>query len=405
MNQEQFDPQASHEDSADRIEPLIIAERNSQDDVTPSNEEIERLSQSLVSYASKHCLSLRNVRSIIKQLLTDERLIIFAQQLAGDITEEPVKVSDSKSGSKLTRSKRKETSARQDVYGGEMNTALLDISFSEQDTSSDEEYNPLVDLTKNGESRDISEIQEASSPSSLSSVALSFEQPFDDVDSVLQAQHTPCSSNPLSYTTHTEGPCHSQEGKSYSTRSRDNLRQKSLLELEAGLIAPGMLSESPEDLSNGVDSEAWRSWLASFLADSSGRSGSDSEDADYNFLQDIDKEINMTEKREEFRYDFQVRTLYYIKLTVYTILQVRVSQREILELVNSLVEEAGPWGILPDASEGSVCENECNYRTGVLGSERDNKLTLEVLESGAELTPQQKVYKQYNYKNCSKKGK
>lgn len=73
--------------------------------------------------------------------------------------------------------------------------------------------------------------------------------------------------------------------------------------------------------------------------------------------------------------------------------QVRVSQREILELVNSLVEEAGPWGILPDASEGSVCENECNYRTEAgLGSERDNKLTLEVLESGAELTPQQKVY-------------
>ena len=52
--------------------------------------------------------------------------------------------------------------------------------------------------------------------------------------------------------------------------------------------------------------------------------------------------------------------------------QVRVSQREILELVNSLVEEAGPWGILPDASEGSVCENECNYRTEAgLGSERE----------------------------------
>ena len=80
-----------------------------------------------------------------------------------------------------------------------------------------------------------------------------------------------------------------------------------------------------------------------------------------------------------------------------------MSQREILELVNSLVEEAGPWGILPDASEGSICENEYNYRTETgLGSERDNKLTLEVLESGAELTSQQKVYKQYNYKNCSK---
>ena len=309
MNQEQLGPQSSHEESAGKIEPQIIAERNSQDDAAPSNEEIERLSQSLVSYASKHRLSLRNVRSIIKQLLTDERLIIFAQQLAGDITEEPVKVSDSKTGSKLTRSKRKETSTKQDSYGGEPTTALLDISFSEQDTSSDEEYNPLVDLTKNGESRDINEFrEEVSSPSSLSSVALSFEQPFEDIDSVCPAQHIPCSSNSLSYATHTEGPCHSQEGKSYSTRSRDNLRQKSLLELEAGLIAPGMLSESPEDLSNGVDSEAWRSWLASFLADSSGRSGSDSDDADYNFLQDIDKEINMTEKREEFRYDFQVRT-------------------------------------------------------------------------------------------------
>ena len=290
MNQEQSDPQVSHEESADKIEPQIIAERDSQDEVTPSNEEIERLSQSLVSYASKHRLSLRNVRSIIKQLLTDERLIIFAQQLAGDITEEPVKVSDSKTGSKLTRSKRKERSARQDIYGGETSTALLDISFSEQDTSSDEEYNPLVDLTKNEERRDISEFQEeVSTPSSLSSVAFSFEQPFDDVDSMFPAQPTPCSSNP--YATHTEGPCHSQEEKSYSTRSRDNLRQKSLLELEAGLIAPGILSESQEDLSHGVDSEAWRSWLASFLADSSGRSGSDSDDADYNFLQDIDKAL------------------------------------------------------------------------------------------------------------------
>ena len=67
-----------------------------------------------------------------------------------------------------------------------------------------------------------------------------------------------------------------------------------------------------------------------------------------------------------------------------------MSQREILELVNSLVEEGGPWGALPDASEGCGSEIEYNYRTE-LGSESDNKLTFEVLESGVELTSEQKV--------------
>ena len=54
------------------------------------------------------------------------------------------------------------------------------------------------------------------------------------------------------------------------------------------------------------------------------------------------------------------------------------------------MEEAGPWGGLPDASEGCGSENEYNYRTE-LGSESDNKLTFEVLESGVELSPEQKV--------------
>ena len=58
----------------------------------PSREEIEILSQSLVKYASRHQLSVRNVRNIIKQLLTDERLIIFAQQLAGDIPDTSVRL-------------------------------------------------------------------------------------------------------------------------------------------------------------------------------------------------------------------------------------------------------------------------------------------------------------------------
>ena len=68
-----------------------------------------------------------------------------------------------------------------------------------------------------------------------------------------------------------------------------------------------------------------------------------------------------------------------------------MSQREILELVNSLVEEAGPWGGIPDANEGFVSENEYSYRAE-LGSESDNKLTFEVLESRVALTPEQKVF-------------
>ncbi|KAI6651686.1 GON-4-like protein [Oopsacas minuta] len=383
MNQEPSNSHDCNDTPADVSLPLIVQEIGPDDDLSPSNEEIERLSQSLVNYASKHQLSLRNVRSIIKQLLTDQRLIIFAQQLAGDITEESLKISETKTSSKLTRSKRKERSIQQDVTGEGGATALLDLSFSERETSSDEEYNPLIDLTNNEESRDKSEPQDdVSTPSSQSSIDLSPEQTFNDIDSVFQPQndlyYTPCSSNEQTIDPDIQSitydvNSYNDEIKSYSTRSRDNLRQKSLLELEADLIQPDLRPESPEEFSNGGDSETWRNWLASFfLADNSERSGSDSDDADYNFLQDIDKEINLTEKKEEFRYDFQVR----------------VSQREILELVNSLVEEGGPWASLPDASEGCVSENEYNYR---VESERDNKLTLEVLESGVELTPEQKV--------------
>ena len=287
-------------------------ETDSEDDVLPSNEEIERLSQSLVNYASKHQLSLRNVRSIIKQLLTNESLIIFAQQLAGDITDEPPNPTEGKTGSKLTRSKRKERFDPRDRYGG--GTALLDISFSEQDTSSDEEYNPFIDLTKE-DPRDRSEPQDdISTPSSLSSP--SPEPAFSDIDSLISIpkdMYTPGSSHEQTALSSSQANCacssssNTEEAKSYSTRSRDNLRQKSLPELEACLVAPDAAPESPEELSNGVDSDAWRKWLASICqAESSERSGSDSDDADYNFLQDIDREINLIEKKEEYRYDFQV---------------------------------------------------------------------------------------------------
>ena len=274
----------------------------------PSREEIESLSQSLVQYASKHQLSVRNVRNIIKQLLTDERLIIFAQQLAGDIADTSVRLPEANSnlaGAKLTRSKRKgnkETSFLQDREG----TALLSISFSEQDSSSDEEYNPQLDLGANEDSRDQEEPHdEITSPSSLSSAALTPEPALSEVDSYLLPQ---CSHSNVTSCAPNHGIDIQMQCNSYSTRSRASLKEKTLLELEAGLNAPDVITESPEEISNGGDSEAWRNWLASFcLADSSERSGSDSEDADYNFLQDIDNEIESTERREEFRYDFRVR--------------------------------------------------------------------------------------------------
>ena len=303
-----------------------IQEIEYEENMLPSNEEIERLSQSLVNYASKHQLSLRNVRSIIKQLLTNESLIIFAQQLAGDITDEPLNSSGSKTGSKLTRSRRKERVRERDKYGDKYGggTALLDISFSEQDTSSDEEYNPFIDVTKNEGLRDRNEPQDdVSSPSSLSSP--SPEPAFSDIDSLISAPkevYTPTTSieqtglptssiEQTAFPTSSQAKCtcsNTEETKSYSTRSRDNLKQKSLLELEACLVAPDLTPESPEEISNGGDSDAWRNWLASICqAESSERSGSDSDDADYNFLQDIDREINLMEKKEEYRYDFQVR--------------------------------------------------------------------------------------------------
>ena len=213
-------------------------------------------------------------------------------------------------GAKLTRSKRKknkDAASSQEREG----TALLSMSFSEQDSSSDEEYNPQLDRN---DSRDHEEHHdEITSPSSLSSAALTPEPAFSDVDSLLSL---PQCAHPDSYAYAniepvTVSPGHmtdfQMQSNSYSTRSRACLKGKNILELEAGLDAPDVIIESPEEISNGGETEAWRNWLASFcLADSSERSGSDSEDADYNFLQDIDKEIESTERREEFRYDFRV---------------------------------------------------------------------------------------------------
>ena len=305
---------------------------DSEDEVPPSNEEIEKLSQSLVKYASKHQLSLRNVRSIIKQLLTNESLIIFAQQLAGDITDESMKSSESKTGSKLTRSRRKGLADPRYRFGE--GTALLDISFSEQDTSSDEEYNPFIDLTKNEDLRDCNEPQDdASTPSSLSSP----EPAFSDIDSLISVpkdMYTPCSSTEPTALTGSQTNCtctNTEEIKSYSTRSRHNLRQKSLLELEACLVAPDVAPESPEEVSNGGDSDAWRHWLASICqAESSERSGSDSDDADYNFLQDIDREINLMEKKEEYRYDFQVRRPVFVIIIIITESYVLICRLELV---------------------------------------------------------------------------
>ena len=64
--------------------------------------------------------------------------------------------------------------------------------------------------------------------------------------------------------------------------------------------------------------------------------------------------------------------------------------------MNSLVEEAGPWGNLPDASEAVIPENGGNNQVS-LGREND-KLTWEVLDSGVDLTQEQKVSFKFNIK-------
>uniref|UniRef100_A0A671UFW3 Gon-4 like b n=1 Tax=Sparus aurata TaxID=8175 RepID=A0A671UFW3_SPAAU len=262
-----------------------------------SEDELGRLDIDLDRKSRQHNLSSSNVRAILHEVITHERVVAMMKAAIRDTQDLPM------FEPKMTRSR-----LRQAVQQGQASPPqFVDIDLEEDEDSSDEEYCP--DEEEEEEEEDTAEEvcscpTHPPSPRTSAHPSLSTYLPtylllfqclvrkaVDDDD---------------------DGGAEDSSCLAYRTRSKLRLVNVPMGQLEAELLAPDITADMYEQsASQRKGDRHWTTWLQGLMAPDVEEEADDDDDPEYNFLDDLDEP-----DLEDYRTDraVQITSRFYVGL-------------------------------------------------------------------------------------------
>ncbi|XP_061737827.1 GON-4-like protein isoform X2 [Nerophis ophidion] len=280
--------------------------------VESSDDELGRLDIDLDRKSRRHNLTSCNVRAILHEVITDERVVAMMKAAIRDTQDMPM------FEPKMTRSRLKTAVQQGQCLSWSLSAEktlpqphFLNVDLEEDEDSSDEEYCPDEEDEDTAEESFLSDGDIISPPKVEQSKMLleglqcsprhltstpqydfpdacgpSFLERLNAVEEELD-----CGPAYTTFSSHrTEEEDEGSSGLAFRTRSKLRLVNVPLEQLEAELLAPDITADMYEQSPPQQEEDRhWTRWLHSLMAPDSEEDADDDDDPEYNFLDDLDE--------------------------------------------------------------------------------------------------------------------
>ncbi|RVE63277.1 hypothetical protein OJAV_G00163870 [Oryzias javanicus] len=267
------------------------------EDRLSSDDELGRLDIDLDRKSRQHNLTSNNVRTILHEVITHERVVAMMKAAIMDTKDFPL------FEPKMTRSRLKQVVQQEqaDTWSLSLLNPLkppqfVDINLEEDEDSSDEEYCPdeeeedTAEESCSGDLRGLLETSTEADEQLLCGPAeRSFLEKLGAVDEELACSPAYTYDQSMDRK-HEDGVDEGSSCLAYRTRSKLPLVNIPLDQLEAELLAPDITADMYEQSSAHQDEDChWTNWLQSLMAPDCEDEAEDEDDPEYNFLDEPDE--------------------------------------------------------------------------------------------------------------------